>query len=138
MFQTAGNLIQSSRLISMVRSQKSPAPFVVHMRWLLLTFCFTFPFTIMAYNPLFIVNVQSIVSFSLLGIEYCSREMEHPFGDDKADIPMKLILKDARMAVREAWESPERARGKELKFISSVLAKNEGYQKGLERSMHSE
>jgi len=86
--------------------QKSPAPFVVHLRTILLLFCATYPFTIITtVPPLLIVPAQSIVSFAFLGSEYCSQEMEHPFGDDKADIPVRQILMRARLSARAARQN---------------------------------
>eukprot|EP00930_Biecheleria_cincta_P057867 TRINITY_DN4373_c0_g1_i1.p1 TRINITY_DN4373_c0_g1~~TRINITY_DN4373_c0_g1_i1.p1 ORF type:complete len:360 (+),score=41.29 TRINITY_DN4373_c0_g1_i1:90-1169(+) len=46
MYSTMDSLQNSYRTCTMLETQKSPAPFVVHMRSLLLFWCFTFPFTI--------------------------------------------------------------------------------------------
>jgi len=88
---------------TMVVTQSSPVPFVVHMRTLLLLFCFTFPFSIMdKVRPPSIVLMQTGISFAFLGSEFCSREMEHPFGSDKGDIPMRCVFHTARMRVQQA------------------------------------
>jgi len=86
----------------MVNSQNSPAAFIVHMRTFLFFFCFTYPFTIMMEMPWYhIPTSQALTSFSLLGIEFCSREMEHPFGDDASDLPCRKVLSETRIALRQ-------------------------------------
>merc|ERR1712039_272541 len=93
----------------MIIRQESPEPFVVHTRTFLLLFCFTFPFTasVMRLKASLLVPLQICVSFSLLGIEFCSREMEHPFGDDRSDIPVLAIMQDVIGSV-EKVEAMER------------------------------
>ncbi|CAE8637604.1 unnamed protein product [Polarella glacialis] len=89
----------------MVIEQNSPGPFVVHMRTFLMMFCFTFPFTaIAAFQPLMILPMQMMLSFALLGIEFFSREMEHPFGDDAVDIPVSAVMDNVKRMVQEVQD----------------------------------
>lgn len=93
MYSTMESLQNSYRTCLMLESQKSPAPFVVHMRSLLLFWCFTFPFTIIKdVRPILVLPTQVLLSFALMGIEFCSREMEQPFGDDEIDIQVSELL----------------------------------------------
>eukprot|EP00746_Dinoflagellata_sp_MGD_P156357 gnl/MRDRNA2_/MRDRNA2_85786_c0_seq2.p1 gnl/MRDRNA2_/MRDRNA2_85786_c0~~gnl/MRDRNA2_/MRDRNA2_85786_c0_seq2.p1 ORF type:complete len:133 (-),score=10.69 gnl/MRDRNA2_/MRDRNA2_85786_c0_seq2:409-807(-) len=101
MYEAVNDIIKATHACNMIRTQSSPAPFIIHMRTLLLMFCFTFPFTIIGtVRPLSLVFINGCVSFGLLGIEFCSREMEHPFGGDQADIPIHQVLNVARHSVR--------------------------------------
>ncbi|OLP85584.1 Pentatricopeptide repeat-containing protein, chloroplastic [Symbiodinium microadriaticum] len=85
----------------MVVDQQSPAPFAVHMRSILLAFCISFPFTILGHvGPLSLFLIQGVLSFSFLGIEFVSRQMEHPFGTDESDIPVKRVLAKARTSIQ--------------------------------------
>jgi len=101
MFDAARAMLEDYHSCNMVVHQGTPAPFIVHMRTLLLAFCFTFPFTMIGKtSALGLVAKQFAISFSLLTVEACSREMEHPFGDDEADIPCRLILAETRASIR--------------------------------------
>merc|ERR1719181_27333 len=63
-----------------VNQSRTPTPFVVHMRTFLLLFVFTYPAVLVSrVTPLMILPAQMGVGFSLLGIEFCAREMEQPF-----------------------------------------------------------
>eukprot|EP00439_Symbiodinium_sp_Y106_P024398 s607_g2.t6 len=88
LYQRATDLLKSFRLCEMVVDQQSPAPFAVHMRRLvtsghrrglgaegsiLLAFCISFPFTIVGHvGPLSLFLLQSVLSFSFLGIEFAA------------------------------------------------------------------
>ncbi|CAE7598539.1 unnamed protein product [Symbiodinium natans] len=101
LYDRATDLLKNFRLCEMVVEQQSPAPFAVHMRSILLVFCVSFPFTIVgSVGPLSLFLLQTVLSFSFLGIEFVSRQMEHPFGTDESDIPVKKILAKARGTIR--------------------------------------
>lgn len=109
MYSTMDALQTSYRTCTMLESQKSPAPFVVHMRSLLLFWCFTFPFTIIKdVRPILVLPTQVLLSFALMGIEFCSREMEQPFGDDDIDIPVAELLGVIKEKVGDASHSEAR------------------------------
>ena len=101
MYERATAMHSAYRFCQMVLKQQSPAPFMVHLRTLLLVFCISFPFTIIGYaGPLGLMSMQTALSFSLLGIEFVSRQMEHPFGEDEADIPLKQVMAHTRASIR--------------------------------------
>lgn len=118
MYEKACSIHENVRQCDMVVAQLTPASFVVHMRSFLFLFCFTFPFTVMHLNPTAIVPKSAVVAFSLLGIEFSSREMEHPFGEDESDVPCRKILQQARTNIQILREghnakSPSRLRSEE-------------------------
>lgn len=84
-----------------VNRSQTPAPLVVHMRTFLLLFVSTYPLTLIGrVKPLLIIPAQLCISFSLLGIEFCCREMEQPFGDDESDIPVRRLMSRIRDHIR--------------------------------------
>jgi len=108
MFDSARAMLEDYHSCEMVVRQCSPAPFIVHMRTLLLGFCFSFPFTMIGTNSsITILLKQFALSFSLLTVEATSREMEHPFGDDEGDIPCRLILAETRTSIRSLRHEKE-------------------------------
>lgn len=83
--------------------QDSPAPFIVHYRTIMIVFCFTFPFALITQvSPMLMVPLHSMITFAFLGSEYCSREMEHPFGSDLGDIPVRKIVAGGRERIQHA------------------------------------
>jgi len=84
-----------------VKVQDSPAPFIVHHRTIMTVFCLTFPFAIInKVGWLLMIPVQTVISFAFLGSEYCSRELDHPFGADKSCIPLRKIVQGACERIR--------------------------------------
>lgn len=84
-----------------VKVQDSPAPFIVHHRTIMTIFCLTFPFAIInKVGWLLMIPVQAVISFAFLGSEYCSRELEHPFGCDKGSIPVRKVMHGACERIR--------------------------------------
>merc|ERR1712226_1156072 len=70
MFDSARAMLEDYHACQLVVRQQTPAPFIVHMRTLLLAFCFTFPFTMIGTtSPLNIIIKQFALSFSLLTVE---------------------------------------------------------------------
>lgn len=101
MFETCGTMDQHLKNCVMVCEQASCGPFVVHLRTLLALFCYTFPFTLIgAFSPALLLPAQLSISFAYLGAEFCSTEMQDPFGNDVADIPTQRILQQLRVKVR--------------------------------------
>mmetsp|Transcript_79576 Transcript_79576/g.131644 ORF Transcript_79576/g.131644 Transcript_79576/m.131644 type:complete len:393 (-) Transcript_79576:37-1215(-) len=101
MCDRVGAMLESYRFCKMIVHQNSPAPFVVHMRTMLLAFCFFFPFTAIGKIGAFSLLVMQVgLAYCFLGIENVSREMEHPFGDDESDIPCRMIMAEARCSIR--------------------------------------
>jgi len=87
----------------MVITQKSPAPFVVHLRSILIIFCFFLPFSLaQKVQPHLIIPIQAAVSVAFIGTECCCREMENPFGSDDDDIPLRRLMHKAMQLVRHA------------------------------------
>eukprot|EP00929_Paragymnodinium_shiwhaense_P052065 TRINITY_DN26109_c0_g1_i4.p1 TRINITY_DN26109_c0_g1~~TRINITY_DN26109_c0_g1_i4.p1 ORF type:complete len:621 (+),score=75.45 TRINITY_DN26109_c0_g1_i4:170-2032(+) len=102
LLETVASMKDQYRQCMTIVRQDSPAPFIVHVRTLLGAFCFTYPFTILdVVPPLLLVPMQVCVSFSLLGIDFCAREMEYPFGDDEDDVPCRQIFSDARVSIEQ-------------------------------------
>lgn len=101
MYNTLYSIQSSIHNCEMILKQSSPACFVVHLRSFALFYCFTYPFSILGrVQPALLIPAQILISYSLLGIEFCSREMEHPFGNDGSDIPVRNIMEDVRKKLK--------------------------------------
>ncbi len=80
------------------RILKTPIPlaYAIHLKQLLLIYCFFLPFQTVKDLGWFSVPVVMIVSFTLLGIEEIGVEIENPFGSDSNDLPLDGICETVR------------------------------------------
>merc|ERR1712014_106071 len=96
---------QSMSHCRVVLNQRTPVPFAVHLRTLLLGYCFTFPFTVIGrVKTVLILPLQLAVTLSFFGGEFCSRQMEYPWGDDLDDIPVRMVLQEVRDRLQQLQE----------------------------------
>jgi len=75
------------------RILKTPMPlaYAVHLKQLLLLYCFSLPFQMVANLGWWTGLVTTLISFTLLGIEEIGVEIENPFGHDPNDLPLDAI-----------------------------------------------
>lgn len=71
-----------------------PQAYSIHLRHLLILYCFALPFQIVKDLQWWTIPVTGVVAFTLFGIEAIGLEIENPFGYDANDIPLdKLCYK---------------------------------------------
>lgn len=77
------------------RILKTPIPlaYAVHLKQLLLIYCLTLPFQLVAQLSWWTSPVVVLISFTLFGIEEIGVEIENPFGHDANDLPLDAICK---------------------------------------------
>jgi len=68
-----------------------PKAYSIHLKHLLLIYCFAIPFQFVAELNWWTIPVAGIISFTLLGIEAIGLEIENPFGYDYNDLPLDNI-----------------------------------------------
>jgi putative membrane protein len=91
------NILDASGQCGICVSQREPSSYIVHTRTFVYLWCFTFPWTLIGtVTPASLIPTQFAISYALLGIEFCAREMDYPFGDDEGDVPVRLILAGVR------------------------------------------
>jgi len=83
------------------RILKTPMPlaYAIHLKQLLLLYCFLLPFQIVANLHWWTGLISALVSFTLLGIEAIGLEIENPFGYDENDLPLDAICKTMRLNI---------------------------------------
>lgn len=71
---------------------KTPVPlaYALHLRQLVLIYCFTLPFQLVGAFFWLTGPIVALISFALLGLEEINSEMENPFGYDDNDLPLDL------------------------------------------------
>jgi ion channel-forming bestrophin family protein len=75
------------------RILKTPIPmaYAIHLKQLLLIYCFTLPFQFVTQLGWWTAAVVMLISFTLFGIEAIGMEIENPFGRDHNDLPLDAI-----------------------------------------------
>ena len=75
------------------RILKTPIPLAynIHLKQLLLIYCFTLPFQIVDELQYWTPGFVILISFTVFGIEAIGIEIENPFGFDKNDLPLDQI-----------------------------------------------
>lgn len=75
------------------RILKTPMPlaYSIHLKQLLLLYCLSLPFQIVANSGWWTGAIVALISFTLFGIEEIGIEIENPFGHDPNDLPLDAI-----------------------------------------------
>jgi putative membrane protein len=68
-----------------------PHAYSIHLRHLLILYCFALPFQMVKDLQWWTVPVAGVVAFALFGIEAIGLEIENPFGYDANDIPLDKL-----------------------------------------------
>ncbi|RUS95564.1 hypothetical protein DSM106972_090400 [Dulcicalothrix desertica PCC 7102] len=70
-----------------------PLAYAIHLKQLLLLYCLSLPFQMVASLGWWTGFVSALISFTLFGIEAIGLEIENPFGYDANDLPLDTICK---------------------------------------------
>ncbi|WP_242049066.1 bestrophin family protein [Planktothrix sp. FACHB-1365] len=80
-----------------------PRPYSIHLKHLLLLYCFALPFQFVQELDWFTIPVVGIISFALLGIEDIGVEIENPFGYDRNDLPLDRFCQQLQAEIETEW-----------------------------------
>ena len=85
------------------RILKTPLPlaYSIHIKQLLLIYCLTLPFQVVAELGWWTGLIVGVVSFSVFGIEEIGIEIENPFGHDPNDLPLDDICRTMQINVED-------------------------------------
>ena len=82
-----------------------PAAYAIHLKQLLLIYCLSLPFQLVAELGWLTGLVVGLISFTLLGIEEIGLEIENPFGHDPNDLPLDTICQTIQRNIEELSRS---------------------------------
>lgn len=71
-----------------------PLAYVIHLKQLLLLYCLTLPFQLVADLQWATGLIVALITFTLLGIEEIGIEIENPFGTDANDLPLDAMCQN--------------------------------------------
>lgn len=78
-----------------------PKAYSIHLRHLLLLYCFALPFQMVKDLQWWTIPVVGVVAFALFGIEAIGLEIENPFGYDANDIPLDRLCQKLHNDIEE-------------------------------------
>jgi putative membrane protein len=84
-----------------------PKPYSIHLKHLLLLYCFALPFQFIEPLDWFTIPTVGIISFALLGIEDIGEEIENPFGYDLNDLPLDRFCQELQAEIETEWINHE-------------------------------
>jgi ion channel-forming bestrophin family protein len=84
-----------------------PRAYSMHLRHLLILYCFALPFQMVKDLHWWTVPVVGVVAFALFGIEAIGLEIENPFGYDANDIPLDSLCRKLHSDIEELIASHE-------------------------------
>ncbi|MEC4813732.1 MAG: bestrophin family ion channel [Scytonema sp. PMC 1069.18] len=86
-----------------------PRAYSMHLRHLLILYCFALPFQMVKDLHWWTVPVVGVVAFALFGIEAIGLEIENPFGHDANDIPLDNLCRKLHNDIEELIAADENA-----------------------------
>lgn len=96
-YQLAATMELLNRMVDVLggceRILKTPIPlaYSIHLKQLLLLYCLSLPFQLVATVGWWTGLVTGLISFTVFGIEEIGIEIENPFGTDPNDLPLDTI-----------------------------------------------
>lgn len=86
-----------------------PRAYSMHLRHLLILYCFAIPFQMVKDLHWWTVPVVGVIAFALFGIEAIGLEIENPFGYDANDIPLDNLCRKLHNDIEELISVDETA-----------------------------
>lgn len=90
------------------RIRRTPLPFayVVHLRRVLILYCYTLPFALLDSFGWGTIPVTLLLCYALFGIEEIGVEIEDPFADDDNDLPLERFCETIENNLRPLLPLP--------------------------------
>ncbi|MBW4426699.1 MAG: hypothetical protein KME50_20160 [Nostoc desertorum CM1-VF14] len=91
MQELLNNLVDNLGACERILKTPMPLAYSIHLKQLLLLYCFLFPFQIVQTLGWWTGLITAFVGFTVFGIEAIGLEIENPFGYDSNDLPLDAI-----------------------------------------------
>ncbi len=93
MSRMVGDMVDSLGICERIQRTPIPLAYAIHLKQLLLIYCLSLPFQMVAKMGWYTVPLTALISFTLLGIEEIGNQIEDPFGNDPNDLPLDMLCK---------------------------------------------
>ncbi|KAI8842220.1 Bestrophin, RFP-TM, chloride channel-domain-containing protein [Chytriomyces cf. hyalinus JEL632] len=119
-----GGMIECMTNFERIRNTPIPLAYAIHLKHILVLFLLALPFQISQVLSWLAIPVMFIASFTLLGIESISAEIEQPFGYDVNDLRLNEFCNDLRMELNALTHSSKSDRDVLSWNLDAVRDKN--------------
>ncbi|KXS14566.1 UPF0187-domain-containing protein [Gonapodya prolifera JEL478] len=89
-------IVDASTTLERIATTPIPKAYNIHLKQILLIYCFSLPIQLMAKLGWWMVLVIAITAYCLLGVEMIARQLEMPFGYDENDLPIDDFCESLR------------------------------------------
>lgn len=91
MIQLLNQMIDVVGICERILKTPIPLAYSIHLKQLLMLYCLSLPFQMVAELEWMTAPIVALISFTLLGIEEIGIQIEDPFGHDANDLPLDNI-----------------------------------------------
>lgn len=101
-------LVDAFSKMETIRLTQFPVAILIHQRQVLALFGCILPFAVVDESHWWAVPIVALIMFALYGIEAIACQLEDPFGYDRNDIKMDVIVEDVRVelgVMLDEWRS---------------------------------
>ncbi|PSR82553.1 Bestrophin/UPF0187 [Coniella lustricola] len=106
-----------------IRLTQFPVAILIHQRQVLALFGCVLPFAVVDESHWWAVLIVALIMFTLYGIEAIACQLEDPFGYDRNDIKMDVIVEDVRVemgVMLDEWRSTVAGPVRRCMFMGDV------------------
>jgi len=91
MVQLLNQMVDVTGICERILRTPIPLAYSIHLKQLLMIYCLSLPFQMVAQLEWMTAPIVALISFTLLGIEEIGIQIEDPFGHDPNDLPLDNI-----------------------------------------------
>lgn len=116
-------LVDAFSKMETIRLTQFPVAILIHQRQVLALFGCILPFAVVDESHWWSVPIVALIMFALYGIEAIACQLEDPFGYDRNDIKMDVIVEDVRVelgVMLDEWRSTAAGPVKRAMFEDDV------------------
>jgi len=112
LYQIVQNMMDMMSNMERIVNTPIPKSYSIHLKQCVTLYLFALPFTLVNELGWSTVPIVTVVAFTLMGIEGIADEIEMPFGDDRADLPLDRYVQDLKEEIVYMFERlPEGGQG---------------------------
>lgn len=93
------NMVDNLTVMERIANTPIPRSYAIHLKQCVTLYLFALPLTMVSDLGWTMVPIVTVVAFTLMGIEGIADEIEMPFGDDAADLPLDRYCEDLKEEV---------------------------------------
>ena len=101
MIQLLNEMVDVAGICERILKTPIPLAYSIHLKQLLMIYCLSLPFQMVAELQWMTGAIVALISFTLLGIEEIGIQIEDPFGHDANDLPLDNICRAMMLNIED-------------------------------------